>query len=678
MEIKVEQFFRNRRDLPENDSQEFIDLVREEVEKCMGGVTVDGVTISGWLYWHLNHWHIRIDGKDEWGNETRLKSLPHLRDNEWIRAEALEKCRTHPDGTKGYMEIGLRQGGKSELEASFCAYNAILFKDSQNVVVGGNDADLGLLKDKIDFGLRHLWEGIAIPRLDKTWRGSQIRLGYKTPDGDPQTFSTIVIRNAADGKNTETAAGTTAKSYIMDEVGKYPFASAFEAAKPAFRSAFGWRAIPILVGTGGSFDKGMDAENLFYNPTPNNFLAFTNASGKETCLFMSGVFRVDCKDETNLASWLRIERGLDIKEGSELEKIKIYASNKEKATQKILEERELMKGDPDQTKYLKVIMYNPLTEEECFLTASNNIFNVRAAKAQQQRLYDSSVTGSNVFLFHDGETIKHEFTDRKPISSFPHKPIDDKDAPIVIWEFPMKDPPFGLYVAGVDPYRQANSQFSDSLGAVYIFKRIHTIFGEEFQDTFVASYVARPDDKDKWNEQARLLIKFYNARTLCENDEMSFIEYMKAQGDARYLEKQPPWLKEIVPTTQVNREFGIHRSAERIREHLHSCLKSYLNQKILVEKDEQGSVTREILGVYQVRDTMLLEEIAKFNDDDNFDRIIAAELAVAMAQHLDPIIKVSSVDEDGRLKEYFRKDKRKDSLFGKGSNIFGKIKHKLF
>lgn len=675
MEIKVEQFFRNMKTLPDRNSIQFRELINLEVEKCLGGVTVDGVTISGWLYWHLNHWHIRVDGRDEHGNEVRLKSLPDLRDNEWIRAEALERCRTE---SLGYMEIGLRQGGKSELEASFCAYNATLFKDSQNVIVGGNDADLSLLKDKLDFGLRHLWEGLAIPRLDKTWRGSSIRLGYKTTEGDPQTFSTIIIRNAADGKNTETAAGTTAKSYIMDEVGKYPFASAFEAAKPAFRSKFGWRAIPILVGTGGSFDKGQDAENLFYNPTANRFLAFINASGKETCLFMSGIYRTDCKKTTNLAAWLREKRGLDIKEGSELERIVIDVSDEERAIKTINQERELVKGDPDQTKYLKVIMYNPLTEEECFLTASNNIFNVRAAKSQQQRLYDSQIQGSSVFLFNDGESIKHEFTDRKPINSYPHKPSDNKDAPIVIWEFPMKDPPFGLYVAGVDPYRQASSAFSDSLGAVYIFKRIHSIFGEEFQDTFVAAYVARPDDKDKWNEQARLLIKFYNARTLCENDEMSFIEYMKAQGDARYLEKQPPWLKEIVPTTQVNREFGIHRSSERIREHLHGCLKSYLNQKIHIDKDEEGSVIREILGVYQVRDPMLLEEIAKFNDDDNFDRIIAAELAIAMAQHLDPIMKVSSVDEDGRIKELFNKNRKNNSLFGRSGSIFGKTRRKLF
>ena len=66
----------------------------------------------------------------------------------------------------------------------------------------------------------------------------------------------IIIRNIAEGHNTEGPAGVSAKSFIMDEIGKAPFSQALEAAKPAFMSKFGWRAIPILVGTGGAFEAG--------------------------------------------------------------------------------------------------------------------------------------------------------------------------------------------------------------------------------------------------------------------------------------------------------------------------------------------------------------------------------------------------------------------------------------
>ena len=47
-----------------------------------------------------------------------------------------------------------------------------------------------------------------------------------------------------------------------------------------------------------------------------------------------------------------------------------------------------------------------------------------------------------------------------PISNFPLKNSDLKEAPVVIYEFPVDNPPYGLYVAGVDPYRQGKSAYS--------------------------------------------------------------------------------------------------------------------------------------------------------------------------------------------------------------------------
>ena len=116
MEITTSEFFKNIKRLPPKDSDEYQQLIDWEVEKCTGGVTVNGVFISPWLYWHLNHWYIRIDKKDNHNNIVRLKSLPHLRDNEWVRAEHLEQCRIQ---RKAYIEVGARQSGKALLNESF-------------------------------------------------------------------------------------------------------------------------------------------------------------------------------------------------------------------------------------------------------------------------------------------------------------------------------------------------------------------------------------------------------------------------------------------------------------------------------------------------------------------------------------------------------------------------------
>lgn len=677
MEIKSTEFFRNMKKLPPPGTEEFRQLIDWETQKILGGVTINGVYISGWLYWHLNHWWIRVDDVDQWGNDVRKPSLPDLRDNEWIRAEILEECRKE---RKGYIEVGARQSAKSETEASYFGMNATMFSNTQNLIICGNDNDLSLIKDKVDFGMKNLWEGIGIPRLDKTWRLNQIRLGYKKPDGDDEIWSSIIIRNARDGNVTEVAAGATAKTFIMDEIGKYPFAAAFKAGEPTIKGKNGWRTIPLLVGTGGSFDDGQNAEDFFYNPESNNFYAITDeVSGRKTGLFLSGLYRHDCKYETTLGKWLTEERGVSIKDTRELDKIKIWVSDKEKAKRVIDDEREKIKKNPDRTLFLKQIMYYPLTVEECFLSSSDNIFDIEGAKRQKNRLAQMEITGTPVFLYQDEDgNVKHELTDMKPISHFPLQTGDSKDAPIVIYEFPVESPPYGLYVAGCDPYRQGKAAYSSSLGAVYIYKRMHDLTGEKYQDMFVASYVARPDKKEKWEEQARLLIKYYNARTLCENDDISFIEYMKAKGDARYLERQPEWLKEIVPNTTVQREYGIHRSAEKIRDYLHSCLKKYMEETVYTEKDENGDVVKEVLGVYKIFDPLLLEEIIQYNDKEgNYDRVIAAELAIAQALKMDPIFGRVNQREDPRIRALYS-ERTKSQLFTNSRSMFTNKKRKLF
>ena len=228
-----------------------------------------------------------------------------------------------------------------------------------------------------------------------------------------------------------------------------------------------------------------------------------------------------------------------------------------------------------------------------------------------------------------------------------------------------------------DPYRQGQAAYSNSLGTVYIYKRMHDIMGEKYQDMFVASYAARPDKKDTWEEQARLLIKYYNARTLCENDDISFIEYMKAKGDAHYLERQPDWLKEIVPNTTVNRDYGVHRSAIKIIDFLHTCLKKYTEETIFVEKDANGEIVKEILGMNKILDPVLLEEMIQYNEEGNFDRIVAAELAIAQAIKMDPILGRVAGSDDPRIKALYVKRVR-PTLFPNQISAFSRRKQKLF
>ena len=117
-----------------------------------------------------------------------------------------------------------------------------------------------------------------------------------------------------------------------------------------------------------------------------------------------------------------------------------------------------------------------------------------------------------------------------------------------MYEPPVQNAPFGLYVCGVDPYKQDQSRYSSSLGAAYIYKRMHNIASDQYQNMLVAQYVGRPASINEWNETVRNLIKYYNAYTLSESDDYGFIQYMINKGDAMFLMEQPEWLKVAVAT----------------------------------------------------------------------------------------------------------------------------------
>lgn len=162
---------------------------------------------------------------------------------------------------------------------------------------------------------------------------------------------------------------------VYDEIGKDDFIQAFIATKPAMIGRFGYRAVPILVGTGGSFERGEDAKNLFFKPSAHNMVEFTQSDGRVTGLFMPGTLRQDCKYTTTLGQWLLdTGRREHIDPESELFRIPMEATDLTKAEKTILESREAARLDPDPKAWLKEVMYFPMTVDEVFMTDSNNPF----------------------------------------------------------------------------------------------------------------------------------------------------------------------------------------------------------------------------------------------------------------------------------------------------------------
>jgi len=658
----------NQKRLPDVDSEEYKSFFDFHKELCMNGCTMNGEYINPFLYWHLNAWHTEVDIIDEYGRINQKYANPLLRDNEWLVTNEIDRAQKEK---KGLVILGIRRLAKSVIEASYIGHGATFDENSQNVIAGLNAPDIKLITDKIDKGLNFLPKAWRWQRVEDNWK-NQVTLGIKTRGGERMPFSQILIRNLDDGNNEEAIAGTKPRRLIIDEIGKGNFLRGLQAAIPGFTTPFGWGCSPILTGTGGDMKKFMDAKSLMFDVENFNFLTYNNAKDEKRIhgLFIGHHYRMEAKEESSLGKFLNKPKK------SPLHDVPMMVSNKEKADEITTTNLERLKKAGDRLAYLKEKMYYPQEVDDIFLNEDTNIFDIEAAKRQKSRLLQGERTGTPVILYDDGEGVKHEFTDKMPISNFPLKHTDLKDAPVVIYEFPIDNPPYGLYVAGVDPYRQGKSAYSSSLGSVYIYKRMHAIAGEKYQDMFVASYCARPDKKETWENQARYLIKYFNARTLCENDEISFIDHMISKGDSQYLERQPDWLKEIVPNTTVRRDFGIHRSSEKVRDFLHGCLKKYSEEIIASETNEDGEVISKTIGMAKILDPLLLEEMIQYNESGNFDRIIAAELAIGLAMKLDPIMGRVGEQEDVRLTSMHKNKKNK--LFTKSRGVFSSSKHKIF
>ena len=667
--IDYKDWYINQPRIPDRESAEYKPFFDFHRDICLNGCMMNGTYINPFLYWHLNIWHTEVDVMDERGRIYQKYANPLLRDNEWVVTNEIDKAQFEK---KGLVILGIRRFAKSVIEASYIGWGATFDENSQNVIAGLNAPDIKLITDKLDKGLNFLPEAWRWQRVEDNWK-NQVTLGIKTKSGERIPFSQILIRNLDEGNNEEAIAGTKPRKLIIDEIGKGSFLRGFQAAVPGFTTPYGWGCSPILTGTGGDMKRFMDAKSLMFDVDNFNFLTYNNEKDEKRVhgLFISYKYRMEAKEPSTLGAFLKQPKD------SPLNEVPMLVSNEEKAKETTETNLERLKKAGDRVAYLKEKMYYPIEVDDIFLNEDTNIFDIEAAKRQKFRILQQERTGTPVILFHDGEKIAHEFTDKQPITNFPLKNSDLKDAPVVIYEFPIENPPYGLYVAGVDPYRQGQSAYSSSLGSVYVYKRMHDITGEKYQDMFVASYCARPDKKETWEEQARLLIKYYNARTLCENDDISFIEYMKAKGDAHYLEKQPEWLKEIVPGTTVKREYGVHRSSQKIIDYLHNCLKKYMEESVYKETDENGDVIKEILGVSKILDPVLLEEIIQYNDQGNFDRIVAAELAIAQALKMDPILGKVGGSGDGRVQALF-KPNRNNQLFTESRGLFQRKKSKLF
>lgn len=625
---------------------DYVQFWEQETNRCLNGyVAPDGDAITGYHYFYLNYSPIMelkdVEYTDRYGNKRtrreRIFGFPRFWDYDYYYFNAIEEAEIQG---KHLAVLKARQRGYSFKGASMLVRNYELIPGSKSFAVASEQKFLigdGLLTKAwqiMDFVDKHTaWskQRLTSTRMERV-SGFKItdEFGKQTEQGYLSSITGITLKN-----DPERLRGTRGKLVLFEEGGKFPnLETAWRIEQPAVETddgvAFG---LLIAFGTGGTEGASFDGlKNLFYQPDAYNILGFPNIWDDGRDNTKCGFF---------VPSWSNMEghnkdgKPLMDSDGNSL---------RELAMEELINQRNKIKdGGATQTSIDRFISERPLKPQEAILELGKNIFPRKLLMDQLTRIRTNKKLQNMkhiVDLTWDGNgQIKATEKKSGDITTYHLKKDDKPEGSVVIWEYPISDPPYGLYIGGCDPYDHDES-FTNSLGSTFIFKRVKA--GEAWNDVIVAEYSGRPATAEEYYENVRKLLVFYNARLLFENERKGIYPYFTNKHCDYLLADQPDKvISEIFKDSKVNRRKGCHMT-NSIRAYGEGLILEWL-----MDEYEPGHPNIE-----RIYSEPLIEELIENDGIRNVDRVIALCMVMLYRQELFQI-KVSAAKEQNKQVELF-------------------------
>jgi len=686
-------------------SEEYLIFWREEKKRCIEGYWVGGVWMPGNLYFYINYWTILLNKTAH--SKTKTPGKPFLRDLEWeffynwVEArgfsgftddtkytcnrdyegqdnyiparEYLRKTHSKNLGgplfeneAKNFMMMGSRGFGKSYSVAGGVAGHEFVFDgmksydpDSLNntpsteIVVGAGDAKYsGDILKKTQFGLDNLPGGIELgdkfypspfaKQYGGSWySGKEVVAEYKKKLGGTWKVmgSKSKIKHRTFKDNPFAANGTRPAVMVMEEIGMFNnLKSAHEASVECMKNGAYKFGSCMYLGTGGDMEGGgtVDARDMFYNPDVYDMIAFKD----------------DWENKGKISYFVPAYKGLNqFKDKNGNTQVAYAKDYLDKFREK------LKKGKNARSALDAELQNRPLVPSEVFLTRTGNLFPVadllnRLAELEaSQRERNHDYIGE---LYIEASTKKVKWkpnTKLKPIYDFPVKASDDIAGCVIIHEMPYEDKdgdiPYGMYIAGTDPYDHDESTTS-SLGSTIVLNRL--------TNRVVAEYTGRPETANQYYENVRKLLKFYNAKCLYENERKGLFQYLEHKHETFLLADQPEIIKDVVQKSKVSRQKGMHMSKP---------LKTYGEELIkmwLLEPYEADG----LLNLHKIRSIGLLKELIAYNNYGNFDRAMAFMMVMYHSEE----VKKIKVEKEKKISTIYDQGFWNKNLFSRRSKKF--------
>lgn len=618
-----------------------------ETDRCLNGyVAEDGDSITGYHYFYLNYCPImkleEVEYTDRYGNKRkrreRIFGFPRFWDSDYYYFNAIEQAENEG---KHMAVLKCRQRGYSFKGASMLVRNYELIPGSKNFAVASEQKFLvgdGILTkawqimDFIDKNTDWSKQRLTSTRMERV-SGFKVKdeLGKETEQGYLSAITGITLKN-----DPERLRGTRGKLVLFEEGGKFPnLETAWRVEQPAVETddghAFG---LLIAFGTGGTEGGAFDGlKNMFYHPDAFNILGFPNiwddgAENTKCGFFAPAYWNMEGDDENGNPKFMD-------KDGNSLV---------DKATEELINQRNKVKdGGATQQSIDRFISERPIKPQEACLELGKNIFPRKLLMDQLTRIRTNTKLKNMkhiVDLSWDGNGMV-KATEKKSgdITVYPLKNDDKPEGSVVIWEYPVSDPPFGLYIGGCDPYDHDES-FTNSLGSTFIFKRVRA--GEAWNDVIVAEYTGRPATAEEYYENVRKLLTFYNARLLFENERKGIYPYFTNKHCDYLLADQPDKIiTEVFKDSRVQRRKGCHMT-KQIRAYGEGLILEWL-----LEEYEPGHP-----NVERVYSEPLIQELIENDGIKNVDRLIAMCMVMIYREELYQV-KAAAAKEQNKQVELF-------------------------
>jgi len=598
-------------------SKSYTEYWQEHIRRSLEGYKVGNAEITGFNYWFLNFSPMNIVEDPTSDASKKIWGFPrfwNLHYDFFWDLDGAEKSGKHlpilkPRGT-----------GFSEIFSSMATRDYTLVKRSKSFFFASQEAYLnkdGVLTkawDKLEFLNQHTNRAFKHLRQVKN-SDLHRRASYYDSKGNEKGYLSEIIGRVIDHPRKVRGArtGTYGKVYF-EEAGSFPrLRESVQATRPLVEQGGVTTGQILIWGTGGEQGPGIEGlEHIFYHPQAYNMAEFDNIWDED---------RVGTKCGWFFSTIRAMDRFTDTQGNCDEEKAKEHHDKERKKIRYV--------SPKEEDRYIAEYPYNPA---EALLRLRDNLFPVSELQRQLTRVKsDPNIQGFLKYGWVRATEKGWRFIidpKAQPLKEYPNMETDTTGC-VTMLESPYKDQmghiPEGLYQIIVDPYYQDQSEDSTSLGAVYVYKHRNNITESE-DDLIVAWYVGRPEVTSEFHRTIFALARFYNAKVQSEiaGGGKGILDYARVHKLMNYCELEPDIVYNDQKGTKSNKGYFMKTSGEFTRL-AHIYLADWLKEERSIKEDDEGNIVT-VLNLHKIYDEGLLEELIKFNNEGNFDRVSAMRL----------------------------------------------------